>query len=334
VSKCSVRRPYEQSESSFSRFTFTAIDVPNCTAPLDHLRACTEIFNNATSRGLGTAGNWSASGNVKQSCYCIEPASVLEGPAMPGRFWARCRTKINPGFSRQGLGCGLASSPCKNSQQREGHGPKTGRSAVDEKNEGKFLCYHLEECLPANLVLITYEWHTAYLINMQSAILYFGPCIFLRWMKKPTNALILLYFSSQYSTTCFCILEYHHQGVNPAPAEIGAHCRGKQRWMEALYCGRWRGGQDITGFLYSIISWPSRRLPQYKASIHLCFPRHWAPISAGARLTPWWWHSSMPKHVGEYWELNVEGLRHLLGFFIHLRKVQLRFESTFMWWGG
>jgi hypothetical protein len=34
-------------------------------------------------------------------------------------------------------------------------------------------------------------------------------------------------------------------GINHDPAEIGAHCRRNQRWMEAAYCSRWRYGQDI-----------------------------------------------------------------------------------------
>jgi hypothetical protein len=72
-------------------------------------------------------------------------------------------------------------------------------------------------------------------------------------MKKPTNALILLYFSTQYSPTCFGVLECHHQGVKQDPAEIGAQCRGKQRWMEAVYCGRQRDGQDILTYLSRIM---------------------------------------------------------------------------------
>jgi len=38
--------------------------------------------------------------------------------------------------------------------QREGHGQKTGRSAVEEDSEGNHLCYNLAEVLPENLVLI------------------------------------------------------------------------------------------------------------------------------------------------------------------------------------
>jgi hypothetical protein len=66
--------------------------------------------------------------------------------------------------------------------------------------------------------------------------------------EKPTNALILLYFNTHYSHTCFGILECHHQGVRHDPAEIGAHCLGKQRWMKAGYCGRRRDVQDPTRF--------------------------------------------------------------------------------------
>jgi hypothetical protein len=35
------------------------------------------------------------------------------------------------------------------------------------------------------------------------------------------------------------------------------------------------------------------------ASIHLWFLQHWAPVSAGTWLTPWWWHFKVPKHVAE-----------------------------------
>jgi hypothetical protein len=60
-------------------------------------------------------------------------------------------------------------------------------------------------------------------------------------MKKPTNASIIQCIDTQYSPTCFGILECHHQGVKHDPAEIGAQC-GKQRWMEAV---RWSGYPDI-----------------------------------------------------------------------------------------
>jgi hypothetical protein len=55
-------------------------------------------------------------------------------------------------------------------------------------------------------------------------------------MKKPTNAVIL---------QCFGNLKCHHQGVNHDPAETGSQCCRNQRWMEVVYCSRWRDGQDI-----------------------------------------------------------------------------------------
>jgi hypothetical protein len=55
---------------------------------------------------------------------------------------------------------------------------------------------------------------------------------------------------------------------------------------------------------------PLRRLSQYPAPILLCFPRHWALISAGSCSTAWWWHFKVPKHVWEYlvpihWIINA-----------------------------
>jgi hypothetical protein len=61
--------------------------------------------------------------------------------------------------------------------------------------------------------------------------LYFGPCIFFRWIKKPTNAVILQRIDNRDSPICFGTLKCHHQGVNRGPAEIGAQC-----------CGNLKGG--------------------------------------------------------------------------------------------
>jgi hypothetical protein len=72
--------------------------------------------------------------------------------------------------------------------------------------------------------------------------------------EKPTNALTIQHIGTQYSSTCFGILKCHHQGLKLDHVEIG---------------GR-----------------PSRRLLQYTASILICFPQHWAPISAASFLTP------------------------------------------------
>jgi hypothetical protein len=79
--------------------------------------------------------------------------------------------------------------------------------------------------------------------------------------EKPTNALIIQCIGTQYSPTCFGTLKCHHQGVKDDPAEIGAQC------------------------LYIVTGGVKRRLLQYTAPILLCFPRHWAPISAGSCLT-------------------------------------------------
>jgi hypothetical protein len=91
---------------------------------------------------------------------------------------------------------------------------------------------------------------------------------FLKVNKKQTNALIIQCTDTQHTPTCFGTLKYHHQEIKHDPAEIGAQCRKKQRWMEAVYCNWRRDGP------------PSRRQLQYTVSIHLCFSRHWAPISS------------------------------------------------------
>jgi hypothetical protein len=67
-------------------------------------------------------------------------------------------------------------------------------------------------------------------------------------IEKPTYALILQCNDTRHSRTCFGTLKCHHQGVNYDPAEIGAQCCRNQRLMEAVYCSRWRDGQDITEF--------------------------------------------------------------------------------------
>jgi hypothetical protein len=41
-------------------------------------------------------------------------------------------------------------------------------------------------------------------------------------MKKPTNAAILQCIDTGHSPTSFGTLKRHHQGVDHAPAEIGA----------------------------------------------------------------------------------------------------------------
>jgi hypothetical protein len=66
--------------------------------------------------------------------------------------------------------------------------------------------------------------------------------------EKPPNALIIQCIGTQYSPTCFGTLKCHMPHIH--------------------------------------ISRPPRRLLQYTAPILLCFPRHWAPISACSRLPP------------------------------------------------
>jgi hypothetical protein len=61
-------------------------------------------------------------------------------------------------------------------------------------------------------------------------------------MKKPTNAFIIKCIDTQHSPSCFGTLKCHHQGVKHDSAEIGAQCREKQRWMEAVYCNWQRSG--------------------------------------------------------------------------------------------
>jgi hypothetical protein len=51
-------------------------------------------------------------------------------------------------------------------------------------------------------------------------------------MKIPTNALIIQCIDTEHIPTCFGTLKCHHQGVKHDPAEIGAQCREKHRWME------------------------------------------------------------------------------------------------------
>jgi hypothetical protein len=64
----------------------------------------------------------------------------------------------------------------------------------------------------------------------------FGPCIFLRWMKKPTNAAILQGIDTRNSATCFGTLKCHNQVVNHDRGERGAQCCRNQIWMKAVYC--------------------------------------------------------------------------------------------------
>jgi hypothetical protein len=81
--------------------------------------------------------------------------------------------------------------------------------------------------------------------------------------EKPTNAVIIQCIGTQHSRKSFGTLKCHHQGVKHDPAEIGAKFRGKQRWMEAVYCKWRRDGRDIPPVT-----------PQYTAFIHLCFSRY------------------------------------------------------------
>jgi hypothetical protein len=89
--------------------------------------------------------------------------------------------------------------------------------------------------------------------------LYFGPWIFLRWMKNPKK------------------------------------CSNPSMYWHSTFSCMFRH--------FKMPSGPSRRWPchllQYTASVRLWFLQHWAPISAGSWLTPWLWHSKVPKRVGE-----------------------------------
>jgi hypothetical protein len=65
-------------------------------------------------------------------------------------------------------------------------------------------------------------------------------------MKKPSNAQIFESIGTRRSPTFFDTIKYHHQGVDHDVAEIGAQCCRNRRWLEALYCSRWRDGQGNT----------------------------------------------------------------------------------------
>jgi hypothetical protein len=69
------------------------------------------------------------------------------------------------------------------------------------------------------------------------------PKMLVKVNEIPTNALIIQCISTQYSSTRFCTLKFHNQGVKHDPAEISVQCGGKQRGMEAVYCNR--QGDDI-----------------------------------------------------------------------------------------
>jgi hypothetical protein len=90
-------------------------------------------------------------------------------------------------------------------------------------------------------------------------------------MKKPTNTFILQCIDTQHSPTCFGTLKCHHQRVNHDPAEISAQCCGNQRWMEAVYCSRWRDGQDITSNILIITAPTEVHSFQQKQQV---YPRH------------------------------------------------------------
>jgi hypothetical protein len=80
---------------------------------------------------------------------------------------------------------------------------------------------------------------------------------FLKVNEKPTNALAIQRIGIQYSPTCFGTLKCHHQGVKYDPAEIGAQCLWKQRWMGAVYCN----GRRVVG------------MPKHVGKY--CVPIHW-----------------------------------------------------------
>jgi hypothetical protein len=53
--------------------------------------------------------------------------------------------------------------------------------------------------------------------------------------ENPTNALIMQCIGDKYSPTCFGTLKCHNQGIKHDPAEIGAQCRGKLKYMLKYY---------------------------------------------------------------------------------------------------
>jgi hypothetical protein len=57
---------------------------------------------------------------------------------------------------------------------------------------------------------------------------------FVKVNEKTNKCINPSIFNNKYSPTCFGILECHLQGFKFDAAEIGAQCRGKQRWMEAV----------------------------------------------------------------------------------------------------
>jgi hypothetical protein len=78
-----------------------------------------------------------------------------------------------------------------------------------------------------------------------------------------------------------------------------------------------------------MISRPSRCLLQYTASILLCFPRHWVPISAGSCLTPRWWHFKVPTHVRGYWIPIHWMINAVVGFSFTSRKCMVQNAKSF-----
>jgi hypothetical protein len=142
-----------------------------------------------------------------------------------------------------------------------------------------------------------------------SYFLHFGLCIFSSWMKKPSNAIILQCVDTRNSPTCFGTSKCHHQGVNHDPAEISAQC------------------SNLNGMLKYIIKNHKMYFnPPFR------FLQHWAFISAGSWLIPWWWHFKVPKHVGEcrvsiHWRIAA-----FVGFFHSPFSVVLQIDASIMLW--
>jgi hypothetical protein len=57
---------------------------------------------------------------------------------------------------------------------------------------------------------------------------------------------------------------------------------------------------NVVCVMIRVVPGRSHRL-HYTGAIFLCVLLHWAHISVGSHMCPWWWHPGMPKHVGEYW---------------------------------
>jgi hypothetical protein len=119
-----------------------------------------------------------------------------------------------------------------------------------------YLLYHVQHIGHVLRVLLLLMSYILSALSLTSQIAVFFSVILLHYIafwtvhllkvnEKPTNAVILQCIDTRHSPIYFGTLKCHHQGVNHDPAEIGAQCCRNQRWMEVVYCSRWRDGQDM-----------------------------------------------------------------------------------------